>query len=142
MNKNYDDIINMPHHVSTKRKHMSMIDRAAQFSPFAALTGYDEVVKERARLTESKAELDETEIEEINRTLSEINAHIDENPPVTVTYFVPDERKDGGEYVTVTEQVKKIVAHEQMLVLADGRSVQFGDILGIEYLRGDNDAVQ
>ncbi|MCD8180974.1 MAG: YolD-like family protein [Firmicutes bacterium] len=132
MNRNYDDIINMPHHVSAKRKHMSMTDRAAQFSPFAALTGYDDVVSETARLTSDKPELDETEIAEINRKLAELQEHIAEQPRVTVTYFVPDKLKSGGKYVTVTDKVKKIQPFERVLILEDGCIVPFGDIINIE----------
>lgn len=135
MDKNYDDIIDMPHHVSAKRKHMSMTDRAAQFSPFAALTGYDDVVSETARLTSDKPELDETEIAEINRKLAELQERINEQPQVMVTYFVPDKLKAGGKYVTVTDKVKKIQPFERLLILTDGSIIPFGDIMNIEFMR-------
>ena len=93
-NKKYDDIINLPHHVSLTHPHMSRLDRAAQFSPFAALTGYDAAIKETARLTDKKVELGEYELEELNRTLLELSDHISQHPQVMVTYFEPDKCKD------------------------------------------------
>ena len=103
----YDKIINLPHHVSSTRPHMSMIDRAAQFSPFAALTGYDAAVRETARLTEQKIELDEYEKAALDQRILLLQEHLKELPEVTITHFVPDERKDGGKYVSITEAVKK-----------------------------------
>lgn len=104
----YDKIINLPHHVSSTHPHMSMIDRAAQFSPFAALTGYDAAVKETARLTEQKIELDEYEKAALDQRILLLQEHLKELPEVTITHFVPDERKDGGKYFSITEAVKKI----------------------------------
>ena len=104
----YDDIINLPHHVSPTRQRMSMHDRAAQFAPFAALVGYDDAVAETVRLTESRPELDEQEQRAINERLAYIADHIKEQPEVRVKYFVPDEHKSGGAIIEVSGRVKKL----------------------------------
>ena len=103
--KNYDDIINLPHHVSKKHPQMSMLDRAAQFSPFAALTGYGDAIDEAARVTEAQIELDDNELQEIDRILREV---YETGSPVEVTHFVPDERKAGGAYVVTAGVIKAI----------------------------------
>lgn len=113
----YDDIINLPHHVSAKRPHMSVIDRAAQFSPFAAVVGYDAAVKETARLTDRRVELDEYEKDALNEKLNIVAAHIEERPEIAITYFKPDDKKAGGAYVTVTGCVKKIDDYEHIVCL-------------------------
>ena len=128
----YDKIINSPHHVSSTRPHMSMIDRAAQFSPFAALTGYDAAVKETARLTEQKIELDEYEKAALDQRILLLQEHLKELPEVTITHFVPDERKDGGKYVSITEAVKKIDTYEKQIVLVDKSKISIENILSIE----------
>ncbi len=128
----YDKIINLPHHVSSTRPHMSMIDRAAQFSPFAALTGYDAAVKETARLTEQKIELDEYEKAALDQRILLLQEHLKELPEVTITHFVPDERKDGGKYVSITEAVKKIDTYEKQIVLVDKSKISIENILSIE----------
>ena len=128
----YDDIIHLPHHVSKTRPQMSMQDRAAQFSPFAALTGYDAAILETGRLTEDKLELgEETQaiLDRKQRYLAEI---IDTKPEITVTYFVPDEKKSGGAYSTVTGFLKRIDEYERVLVLTDGRKIQLDAIFDIE----------
>ena len=102
----YDDIIHLPHHVSDKRPQMPVLDRAAQFAPFAALTGYGEAVKETARLTERRIQPDEETLDILNRRLEFIKKHISEQPEVSVCFFRPDPRKDGGAYVTVSGTVK------------------------------------
>ena len=94
----YDDIINLSHHVSSRHPQMPMMNRAAQFSPFAALTGYDDAVRETARLTDEKIELDEYEKEELDRKIQWLGSHLDEHIPVSITYFQPDDRKAGGTY--------------------------------------------
>lgn len=127
----YDDIIHLPHHQSGTRPHMSLHDRAAQFSPFAALTGYDAAVEEAARLTEQKLELSEEEKAAIGAKLTEIREHIKERPEVTVTYFVPDERKAGGTYVTVTGTVRRIDEFERVVVMQDQSRVGIDDIAAI-----------
>lgn len=116
----YDDIINLPHHVSTRHPQMSMYDRAAQFSPFAALTGHDAAIKETERLTEDWVELDEDSKELLDEKLQMIREHLDEKPEVTFTYFEPDERKQGGAYRTIAGKVKKIDEYEHRILLEDG----------------------
>lgn len=96
MNKSYDDIIHLPHHVSATHPHMSMAERAAQFSPFAALTGYEDVLTETARKTEQKIELDETIKEELDQKLHLLAEHVQNPPSVSITYFQPDDYKEGG----------------------------------------------
>jgi len=124
----YDAIINLPHHVSATRPRMSMIDRAAQFSPFAALTGYDAAIKETGRLTDRRIELSEDERIVLDRKQQILLDHINDRPEVSVTYFVPDERKDGGAYVTVTGQVKKVDEFERLLILTDGSKIPLDEI--------------
>lgn len=120
-NKKYDDIINLPHHVSLTHPHMSRLDRAAQFSPFAALTGYDAAIKETARLTDKKVELGEYELEELNRTLLELSDHISQHPQVMVTYFEPDKCKEGGAYITVSKEIKRIDEMRKPFILPMGQ---------------------
>ena len=127
----YDDIINLPHHVSPTRKRMSMHDRAAQLAPFAALVGYDDAVAETARLTESRPELDEQEQRAINERLAYIADHIHEHPEVRIQYFVPDDRKSGGSVVSISGKVKKISATDGTIVMADGNSAAIRDIICI-----------
>lgn len=127
----YDDIIHLPHHQSGTRPHMSLHDRAAQFSPFAALTGYDAAVEEAARLTEQKLELSEEEKAAIGAKLTGIKEHIKERPEVTVTYFVPDERKAGGTYVTVTGIVRRIDDFERVVIMQDRSRIRIDDIAAI-----------
>ena len=132
MTNSYEDILHLPHHVSPTRPQMSMEDRAAQFSPFAALTGYDAAILETGRLTEDKLELgEETQaiLDRKQRYLAEI---IDTKPEITVTYFVPDEKKSGGAYSTVTGFLKRIDEYERELVLTDGRKIQLDAIFDIE----------
>lgn len=129
--KKYDDIINLPYKKSTNRKHMSISDRAAQFAPFAALTGHDEAIQETARLTDRKIYLDEYEIEELNRKIIELKDIEDKNPKISVTYFVPDLKKDGGEYVTKTGCLKRIKDIEQEIVFTDGDEIFIKNIIGI-----------
>lgn len=131
MNTPYDDIIHLPHHVSQNHPQMPLRDRAAQFAPFAALTGYEAVVGEPARLTASKRELDAQEAEELNRQLAVVIEHLSERPEVTVEYFVPDERKSGGAYVTVTGRVRHVSLPERILVMEDGTVIGLEDIAAI-----------
>jgi hypothetical protein len=113
---------------------MSLADRAAQFSPFAALTGYDAAVKESARLTDRQIELDENEIAALDEKLRVLVEQIDQHPEVTITYFEPDKKKDGGAYVTVTGQLKKIDDIERLLILSDGAKIEIEAIVGLEPL--------
>ena len=127
----YDDIINLPHHISPTRQRMSMHDRAAQFAPFAALTGYDDAVAETARLTEARPELDVQEQQVINKRLSYIANHIKEQPEVRIKYFIPDEHKSGGAIVEVSGQVKKISATDRTIVMTDGCVISVADIINL-----------
>lgn len=128
----YDDIIHLPHHVSKTRPQMSMEDRAAQFSPFAALTGYDAAILETGRLTEDKLELGEESRAILDRKQRYLAEIIDTKPEITVTYFVPDEKKSGGAYSTVTGFLKRIDEYERVLMLTDGRKIQLDAIFDIE----------
>ena len=130
----YDDIINLPHHVSPTRQRMSMHDRAAQFAPFAALVGYDDAVTETARLTEARPELDEQEQRAINERLAHIADHIHEQPEVRIKYFVPDEHKSGGAIVEVSGKVKKISTTDGTIVLTDGCKIRLSDITDLSFL--------
>ena len=132
MNGPYDDILYMPHHVSATRKRMALLDRAAQFSPFAALTGYDAAIRETGRLTDSAVDWDVDGMAILNEKLQHLSERQETQPEVTVTYFVPDERKNGGAYTTVTGKVKKLDPHAQVLLLTDGREIPFQRILELE----------
>ena len=127
----YDDIINLPHHVSADRPHMPMIDRAAQFAPFAALTGYDAAIVETARLTDTKRELSEEQKEMISKQLLELQSRLKTDPMVTVTYFVPDSRKAGGAYRSIAGAAKKIDEYLGILEMSNGITIPFDDILRI-----------
>lgn len=128
----YDDILNLPHHVSPKRAHMSMVDRGAQFSPFAALTGYDAVIQETARLTESPVELDEDALAALDAKLRLLRDAADSHPEVTFSCFQPDGRKEGGACVRVTGQVKKIDSYARAIVLMDNQVIPMERILDME----------
>lgn len=130
----YEDIIDRPHHVSPNKGQMPIGDRAAQFSPFAALTGYDDAVKETARLTEEWIELDENSKVILNRRLQELKAHIKEQPEIIVTYFLPDARKKGGSYLTITGKVKKINEYERLIIFTDGSFIPIDRIYDITVL--------
>ena len=132
MTGKYDDIIHLPHHTSTYRKRMSMIDRAAQFSPFAALVGYDDAIEETARLTGQRIELDENEMYMLNIRQQYLLTLLPQMPQITVTYFSPDERKEGGEYVTVTGRLKSILPHEDTMILSDGTSICLKDVIRLD----------
>lgn len=132
MSDEYEDIINLPHRVSSKRPQMPMIDRAAQFSPFAALTGYDNAIHETARLTDEKIDLSEEEKEALDRKQQFLLEQLDDCPALTVTYFVPDAKKSGGEYVTKSGHLKKINAIERWMQLADGTKIPLDDVADIE----------
>lgn len=125
----YEDILYMPHHVSTKHPPMSASDRAAQFSPFAALTGYDAAIQETGRLTDVQVE----QSEELRALLDRKQQYLTtlERPEVTVTYFLPDGRKDGGAYVTATGQLKCIDPVKRVLILVGGRSIPLDDITDV-----------
>ena len=136
---NYDDIINLPHHVSERHPHMSVSDRAAQFAPFAALTGYGDVIKETARLTETRPELSEDEKARMDQTLRAVLNAQGENAGIVVTYFVPDARKSGGAYRRAAGKLRRVDEAEDTLILEipEGEegiallSVRMEDILSV-----------
>lgn len=129
---NYDDIIDLPHHVSSTRPRMPMIDRAAQFQPFRALTGYEDAVRETARLTDRRMELTEEEKARLDAALQRLMDSISSRPQVSVTWFQPDKRKAGGAYVTTTGRLKKIDDLEGILILLGGERIVIEDILDIQ----------
>lgn len=125
----YEDILSLPHHMSERHARMSMSDRAAQFSPFAALTGYDAAIEETARLTDTKIELDESEKEVLNLRLHEA---LECGAPVRITYFLPDERKAGGAYVCTTGKVKKLNKIDGSIVIENGVCIMIQNLIDIE----------
>lgn len=135
----YDDIIALPRHVSPTRPPMSAHDRAAQFSPFAALTGYEEAIEETARLTQTKGELDENEKELLNQKLLLIGDMAPELPAVSLTYFRPDGKKSGGAYLELAARVRKLDRDNRRLVLSGGISIDFDDIFRIEIPEADHE---
>lgn len=131
MNGPYDDIIHLPHPVSKTHPRMSMIERAAQFSPFAALTGYGAAIKETARQTDCKLELDEETQALLDLRQHFLLEHLFQRPEVTVTYFEPDARKQGGSYQTLTARVKKLDEYHRLLLLEGGRAIPLDDIAAL-----------
>jgi len=127
----YDDIIDLPRPVSTRRSPMTDYDRAAQFSPFAALTGFDATIEETARLTDKRIELDEGEKEQLNGVLWEIQEKLSRQPQITATYFTYDERKSGGAYITVKGNVKKIDSYSKSILLTDGTVIPIREIISL-----------
>jgi len=125
----YDDILHLPHHVSDRHPRMPMTDRAAQFSPFAALTGYGAVVQEAARLTDQRIELGEDEKAALDRRLQLL---AEARGPAAFTYFLPDSRKEGGACVTVTGRLKRVDASRRLLLLEDGAEIPIDDLLEIQ----------
>ena len=130
----YADIIDLPHHVSRTHPPMPMLNRAAQFAPFAALTGYDAAVEETARLTEDEVYLDTSEIEVLNEKLTRIENLLPQHPEVQITYFLPDEKKAGGSYETTAGPVKKIDHIAQNLLMESDERIPFARIIAIEIL--------
>lgn len=128
---NYDDIINLPHYVSAKRPQMSMEDRAAQFSPFAALVGYEDGIAETNRQVEQLAELNEDYLQELDEKLQYIQRRIDECPLAEITYFEPDGVKRGGAYKTVRGNVKRIDGDKRQIVFSDKRTISLNLITAI-----------
>lgn len=124
----YDDIINLPHHVSAKHPQMELLDRAAQFSPFAALTGHEDSIRETARRTEEFLELEEDKKEQLDEKIHVLQENLWKKPEIIVTYFVPDEKKDGGAYVTHRGRIRKIDTYRHRLLFEDGTDV------GMQYI--------
>lgn len=130
----YDDIIDLPHHVSVRHHQMPFADRAAQFSPFAALTGHDAAIRETARLTDAFVELDESRKEELDEQLRLIQENQSQRPEIEVTYFKPDVKKSGGAYVTVRGRVKKVDEHNRQMLFTDGTALPMDNIFSIELI--------
>lgn len=128
----YDDILHLPHPTSSRHPRMSRMDRAAQFSPFAALSGHGEAVAETARVTERRMDLDEDAKAELDRRQAYLAGLLQVRPEVTLTWFLPDEKKAGGRYVTATGRLKQIDAYERVLVFTDGRRIPLDDMTALE----------
>ena len=131
MTHDYDDIINLPHYEPKHHPRMSMWNRAAQFAPFAALTGYDAAIQESGRLTDDWVALSESGNEELNRKMELLLSKLSEQPHVTIEYFVSDEHKDGGSYQSYTGNIKRIDEYEQTMVMTDGKKIQLNMIRNI-----------
>lgn len=129
--KQYEDIINLPHHVSKKHPQMSLYARSAQFAPFAALTGYEDAVKETARETNERIEIDEELKAILDTKLQIIIEQVKTNPEISVTYFIPDLKKEGGAYTTVEGIVKKIDMYNQIIYLANSIEIPINEIIDI-----------
>ena len=127
----YEDIINLPHPTSTKHPRMSMINRAAQFSPFAALSGYDAAIQETARLTDQRILLDDHTKAALDEKLRLLVEAINEQPEAAITYFLSDKKKTGGEYITIAGRVKRIDNIEREIVMTDRQIIPIDDILNI-----------
>lgn len=130
--RRYDDILGLPHHVSAVHPQMSMAERAAQFSPFAALTGYGDAVRETERLTDELADLDESCREDLDRKLALLQENLSRQPEVVILYFEPDLRKAGGEYRSAEGRVKKIDIYERSLIMSDGLRLPMEHIMQID----------
>ena len=132
MNRKYNEIMGLPHHVSKNRPQMPMSDRAAQFAPFAALTGYDAAIKETGRMTDERIELDEEALTALDMKYQLLMDALDDEPEVTITYFQPDERKAGGKFVSAVGAVKKIDDFERRITMRDGTRIPMDDVLSID----------
>lgn len=132
MRGKYDDMLHLPHPTSARHPRMPIAERAAIFSPFAALSGHAGAIAEAARLTDQKMELDEDTKAELDRRQAVLLEHISEQPEITVTWFQPDERKDGGAYFTTTGRLKKINEMNRVLILLDGTSIPLEDVADLE----------
>ena len=128
----YEDIVNMPHHVSKKYPQPTMADPASRFAPFSAITGYEQMVLEEARVTDDRIEMDESSKAALNEKLNMILEFIDEQPEVKITYFEPDKKKAGGAYVTVTGTVKRIDEYEHLVIMTDGKKINIDDIYNLQ----------
>ncbi|MBQ5343508.1 MAG: hypothetical protein J6Z24_08670 [Oscillospiraceae bacterium] len=127
----YDDIIGLPHHTSSRHPRLPMSSRAAQFAPFAALTGFEGVIAEKGRLTDSFTELDDDMKEDIDLKLELLGSMVGDSPKATFTYFVPDRKKEGGSYSTVTGRIKKIDDIERIIILKNGTRIRIDDLFSI-----------
>ena len=130
----YLDIINLPHHTSSNHQRMSIEKRASQFAPFAALTGFEELVKETARLTQNRIEIDDDLKQKLNEKLLIINEKIKDRPKVTFKYFIYDLKKNGGKYVNFTGIVKKIDTYTGTVIMKDNVKIPICEIVDIKFL--------
>lgn len=128
----YRDIINLPHHVSQKRRPMGRRERAAQFSPFAALTGYDAVIAESGRLTGERIELSEDSRAVLDAKQQLLLEHLAERPEIVITYFLPDEFKEGGAYVCIKGWVKKLDCIERLIIMTNGKKIPMDEVISME----------
>ena len=128
----YEDIIRIPRHISKTHPQASMADRAARFSPFAAISGYEEMVKEAARVTEERIEITEAEKAILNEQLNMIAEFLNDEPEVTITHFVPDKKKSGGAYISITGVVKRIDELKRIVVMKNNKKIKIDDIYLIE----------
>ncbi|MBE6818889.1 MAG: hypothetical protein E7517_07030 [Ruminococcaceae bacterium] len=133
-NADYQDIIHLPHHQSADRPHMSLHDRAAQFAPFAALRGYDDEISETARLTDRQLTLNDEQIAAVNRQLNLIAQNIKSAPKARITYFIPDEKKEGGQYKTIEENIRRIDEVQKQIILTNGETIAIPALFSIEML--------
>ena len=131
MTGSYTDILNLPHPTSKKHPRMTRTARAAQFAPFAALTGYNEAIKETSRLTDEQLDLDDTEKDQLNKKLQLLRQNLPRQLPITITFFIPDTQKTGGSYQTITGSVKKIQEYEHRLIMTDGTIIPIEAIIGL-----------
>lgn len=127
----YHDILHLPHHISTSRPQMPMSDRAAQFSPFAALTGYDSAIAETQRLTDQKIVLDDDALKHLDQKFQFLMKHLTDEPNVSITYFKADERKTGGTYLKRSGTIKKLDAFKRQITMQDGTQIPMDDIVDI-----------
>lgn len=128
----YEDIVNLPRHISKVHPQATMADRAARFSPFAAISGYEDMVKEAARVTEERIDITDATKELLNEKLNMIIEFLDEEPEVTITYFEPDKKKDGGAYISITGTVKRIDEYERIVLMSDDKKIRIEEIYAIE----------
>lgn len=128
----YDDIINLPHHVSKTRPQMPCIQRAAQFAPFAAVTGHKEEIAEAERLTDERKVLDEDAASQLNRKLRFLIDNIEQNPDVQIICFLQDKRKSGGAYISLLGRIRQIDYYRRLIIMQDGRKVPLDDIMDIQ----------
>ena len=133
MSEKYEDMLYLDPPVSKTHRKMSIQDRAAQFMPFAALTGYEDLIRESSRITQSRIELSETEIEELKHKLEILHRHEIEKPLIKVQYFVHDLKKSGGSYQMVEKYLHRIDDIEKKVIFKDRTTIQFDDIILVEY---------
>ena len=141
MNNKYDDMLHMPHHVSKTHPRMSMHNRAAQFSPFAALTGFESIIQETSRQTMQRIELDESAKEALNEKLQRLLHELHLHPKISITFFKPDEKKDGGKYICITGTVKKIDTSTAEIIMTDGAKISIQEILAMQGEIFDKDTI-